>query len=73
MQVHVGPSSTRPCSTNSLPKHQGDQDGHFFSNYPERGGATPLPRRAQPLLLLFRSDPLTEGGEINTPQQPGER
>jgi len=27
-----------------------------------RGGATPLPRRAQPLLLLFRSNPLTEGG-----------
>ena len=28
-----------------------------------RGGATPLPRRAQPLLLLFRSNPPTEGGE----------
>ena len=30
-----------------------------------RGGATPLPRRAQPLLLLFRSDPPTEGGGGN--------
>ena len=27
-----------------------------------RGGATPLPRCAQPLLLLFRSNPPTEGG-----------
>jgi len=27
-----------------------------------RGGATPLPRRAQPLLLLFRSNPPTEWG-----------
>ena len=26
-----------------------DQDGHFFFNHPERGGATPLPRQAQPL------------------------
>ena len=31
-----------------------------------RGGATPLPRRAQPLLLLFRSNP-TEGGKKNKP------
>jgi len=35
-----------------------DQDGHFFFNHPERG-ATPLTRRAQPLLLLFRSNPFT--------------
>jgi len=27
-----------------------------------RGRATPLPRRAQPLLLLFRSNPPIEGG-----------
>ena len=29
---------------------------------PPREGATSLPRRAQPLLLLFRSNPPTEGG-----------
>jgi len=34
-----------------------------FSTTP-RGGATPLPRRAQPLILLFRSNPPTEGGVI---------
>jgi len=28
----------------------------------KKGRATPLPRRAQPLLLLFRSNPPTEGG-----------
>ena len=35
-----------------------------FSTTP-RGGAAPLPRRAQPLLLLFRSNPPTEGGGGN--------
>ena len=30
-----------------------------------RGGATPLPRRAQALLLLFRSNSPTEGGDKN--------
>ena len=38
---------------------------------PREGGATPLPRSAQPLLLLLRSDPPTEGGvknERGTPQ-----
>ena len=30
-----------------------------------RGGATPLPKHAQPLLLLFRTSPLTEGGAKN--------
>ena len=33
-----------------------------FSTTP-RGGATPLPRRAQPLLLLFRSNPPLRGGK----------
>jgi len=40
----------------AMPTDEGDQDGYFFFNHPERG-ATPLPRRAQPLLLLFRSNP----------------
>ena len=40
----------------AMPTDEDDQDGHFFFNHPERG-ATPLPRRAQPLLLLFRSNP----------------
>ena len=45
-----------------------DQDGHFFFNPPEKG-ATSLPRRAQPLLLLFRSTPPMGGvgGEIIRP------
>ena len=29
-----------------------------------RGGATSLPRRTQPLLLMFRSNPPTEGGGV---------
>ena len=33
-----------------------DQDGHFLFNHPERG-TNPLPRHAQPLLLLFKSNP----------------
>jgi len=50
-----------------MPTDEGDQDGHFFLTTP-RGEATPLPRRAQPLLLLFRSNPPTEGGgESNNP------
>ena len=41
-----------------------------FSTTP-RGGATPLPRRARPLLLLFRSNPpLRGGGEQNDPETP---
>ena len=40
----------------AMPTDEGDQDGHFFFNHPERG-STPLPRRAQPLVLLFRSTP----------------
>jgi len=47
----------------AMPTDEGDQDGHFYFNHPERG-ATPLSRRAQPLLLLFRSNPPTEGGII---------
>ena len=39
----------------------------FFSTTP-RGGATPLPRRAQPLLLLFRSNPPLRGGYIRAPR-----
>jgi len=27
VQFHVGPSSTRPCSANSLPKHRGHCSG----------------------------------------------
>jgi len=44
----------------AIPTDEGDQDGHFFFNHPEKG-ASPLPRRAQPLLLLFRFNPPTEG------------
>jgi len=40
----------------AMPTDEDDQDGHFFLNH-SRGGATPLPRRAQLLLLLFRSNP----------------
>ena len=40
----------------AMPTDEDDQDGRFFFNHTERG-ATPLPRRAQPLLLLFRSNP----------------
>ena len=47
-----------------MPTDEDDQDGLFFFNHPERG-ATPLPRHAEPLLLLFRSNPLTEGGTKN--------
>ena len=35
----------------AMPTDEGDKDGHFFSNHPERGprgGATLLPRRASP-------------------------
>jgi len=51
-------------STNgaAMPTAEDDQDSHFFFNqHPERG-ATPLPRRAQPLVLLFRSNPPLRGG-----------
>ena len=41
----------------AMPTDEDDQDGHLFFNHPERGGATSLPRRAQPLIPLFRSDP----------------
>jgi len=40
----------------AMPTDEDDQDGHFFYNHPERGPTSP-PRRAQPLLLLFRSNP----------------
>jgi len=43
--------------------------GYFFFNHPKR--ANPLPRRAQPLLLLFRSNPPTEGGGVSL--MPGTR
>ena len=45
-----------------MPTDEDDQDGHFFYINPERG-ATSLPRRAKPLLLLFRS---TGGGGVKT-------
>jgi len=48
----------------AMPTDEGDQDDHFFFYHPERG-VTPetLPRRAQPLLLLFRSNsPPHRGG-----------
>jgi len=40
----------------AMPTDEDDQDDHFLFNHPERG-ATLLPRRAQSLLLLFRSNP----------------
>ena len=40
-----------------------DQDGHFFLTTP-KGGTALLPRHAQPLLLLFRSNSPTEEGEV---------
>jgi len=39
--------------TGPMPTDEDDQDGHFFFNHPERGGAISLPRRAQPLLMLL--------------------
>ena len=50
----------------AMPTDEDDQDGHIFSAIP-RGGATPLPRRAQPLLLLFRSNPRTRTRTITIP------
>ena len=41
----------------AMPTDEDDQDGHFFYNHPE--GLSSLPRRAKPLLLLFRSTPPT--------------
>ena len=52
----------RGANGTAMPTDEDDQDGHFFFSHPDRG-ATPLPRRAQPLLLLFRSDPPLRGGE----------
>ena len=40
----------------AMPTDEDDQDDYFLFNHPE-GGTTPLPRHAQPLLLLFRSNP----------------
>ena len=40
----------------AMPTDEDDQDGRFFYNHPERG-ASSLPRRAEPLLLLLRSNP----------------
>ena len=45
-----------------MPTDENDQDGYFISTIP-RGGATPLPRRPQPLLLLFIVCPPLSGGE----------
>jgi len=45
----------------ATPTDEDDQAGHFFYDHPERGPTSP-PRRAQPLLLLSRSIPPTEGG-----------
>ena len=65
--VSKGPHHTWP----GAPRRQrhGDADGrgrsgrpHLFNN-PERG-ATPLPRCAQPRLLLFRSNPPTLRGGV---------
>ena len=46
----------RGANDAAIPTDEGDQDGLFFFNHPEKG-ATPLPRQAQPLLLLFTSNP----------------
>jgi len=40
----------------AMPTDEGDKNGRFSITTP-RGGATSLPRCAQPLLLLFRSPP----------------
>ena len=53
------------ASCAAMPTDEDDQDGHFFFNHPGRGGATPLLRRAQPLFLLFRSNPPMRGGGIS--------
>jgi len=59
---HHGSSGVVECGHGNLgangaamPTDEGDQDGHFFYNHP-REKATSPPRRAQPLLLLFRSN-----------------
>ena len=57
-------SAHRGANGLAMPTDEDDQDGHFFYNHP-RGGPTSPPRRAQPLLLLFRSKPPTEGGSEN--------
>jgi len=60
-----GHTAHRGANGAAIPTDEDDQDGHFFFNHPERG-PTPLPKRAQPLLLLFRFNPPTEGvgGEV---------
>jgi len=45
----------RGANDAAMSTDEDNQDGPFFFNHPERGGGTPLPRRAQPRLLLFRS------------------
>jgi len=40
----------------AMPTDEDDQDGQFSLNHPERRGLL-RPRRAQPLLLLIRSNP----------------
>ena len=56
-----GHTAHRGANGVAMPTDEDDQDGHFFYNHPERGAYSP-PRRAQPLLLLSRSNPPTEGG-----------
>ena len=42
----------------AMPTDEDDQDGHFFFNHPKRGNyPAAYCRHAQPLLLLFRSNP----------------
>ena len=62
-------SAHRGANGVAMPTDEDDQDGHFFFNHPERW-ATPLPRCAQPLLLLFRSNPPMRGGGRKKGEKP---
>ena len=52
--IFYGPAH-RGANGAAMPTDEGDPDGHFLTT--PRGGSTSPPRRAQPLLLLFRSNP----------------
>ena len=53
--------ANRGANGAARPTDEGDQNGHFFYNHPERGGLLRCLGALKPLLLLFRSNPPTEG------------
>jgi len=56
-QLIIHSPAHRGANGAAVPSDEDEQDGHFFFNHPERGGATSPPRRAKLLLPLFRSSP----------------